>query len=52
MPLMAGTLAEMVNTSFREGVFPNALKHAIVRPRLKKQSLDPDDVTHIDLSLT
>ena len=44
MPLLAGTLAEMVNMSLREGIFPNALKHAIVRPRLKKPSLDPDDV--------
>ena len=44
MPLLAGTLAEMVNTSLRKGIFPNALKHAIVRPRLKKPSLDPDDV--------
>ena len=44
MPLLAGTLAEMVNVSLREEIFPNALKHAMVRPRLKKPSLDPDDV--------
>ena len=30
------------NRTFR--VFPNALKHAIVRPRLKKPSLNPGDV--------
>lgn len=44
LPLLAGTLATMVNTSLREGVFPDALKHAIVRPRLKKTTLNPDDV--------
>jgi len=44
MPLLAGTLAELVNASLREGIFPNALKHAMVRSRLKKPTLDPDDV--------
>jgi hypothetical protein len=34
----------MVNTSLREGIFPNTLKHAIVRPRLKKATLNPDDL--------
>jgi len=43
MPLLADTQAEMVNASLREGIFPNALKHAMVRPRLKKPPLDPDD---------
>ena len=38
LPLLAGTLATMVNTSLREGVFPDALKHAIVRPRLKNDA--------------
>ena len=45
MPLLAGTLAEMVNAPLRGGIFPNALKHAMVRPRLKKMSLDHDDVS-------
>ena len=31
----------MVNKSFETGVFPENLKHAIVRPILKKPSLDP-----------
>ena len=44
MPLLAGTLAELVNASLRGGVCPNALKHGIVRPRLKKPSFDPEDV--------
>ena len=43
-PLLAGTLAEMVNASLRDGIFPNALEHAMVRPRLKKPLFDPDDV--------
>jgi len=43
--LLAGTLAEMVNASLREEIFPNVLKNAIVRPQLKKPSLDPDDVS-------
>ena len=41
MPLLADTLALMCNTSITEGVFPDALKHAIVCPRLKKPTLDP-----------
>jgi hypothetical protein len=44
MPLLADVLAEMVDASLREGVFPDALKHAIVRPRLKKSTLNPDEV--------
>jgi len=36
-------MAIMVNASLREGVFPDALKHAIVRPRLKKPTLNPVD---------
>ena len=36
LPLLADTMANMVNASFREGVFPATLKHAIVRQRLKK----------------
>jgi hypothetical protein len=44
LPLLAGTLATLVNTSLCEGVFPDALKRVIVRPRLKKMTLNPDDV--------
>jgi len=43
LPLLANTLAKMVNTSLKEGVFPETLKHAIVRPSLKKLTLNPDD---------
>ena len=34
----------LVNASPREGIFPNALKHAMIRPRLKILSLDRDAV--------
>ena len=44
MPLLADTLALMCNTSITEGVFPEALKHAIVCLRLRKPTLDP---THL-----
>ena len=46
--LLADTLAKICNASFREGSFPEALKLAIVRPRLKNRhwilttSLDSD----------
>ncbi|XP_058032614.1 uncharacterized protein LOC131195008 [Ahaetulla prasina] len=36
-----GWLQGIVNASLREGVFPTALKEAVVRPLLKKPSLDP-----------
>jgi Reverse transcriptase (RNA-dependent DNA polymerase) len=45
MPLLADTLALMCNTSITEGVFPDALKHAIVCPRLKKPTLDPTQLS-------
>lgn len=44
LPLLAGTFAKICNTSFCEGVFPQNLKQALVRPRLKKSTLDPDDL--------
>jgi len=44
LPLLADTLASICNASFREGVFPADLKAAVVRPRLKKPSLNADDV--------
>uniref|UniRef100_A0A8C6YD85 Reverse transcriptase domain-containing protein n=1 Tax=Naja naja TaxID=35670 RepID=A0A8C6YD85_NAJNA len=36
-----GWLRAVVNASLREGVFPAALKEAVVRPLLKKPALDP-----------
>ena len=32
------------NASISEGVFPSMLKHAIVKPRLKKSTLNPEDL--------
>jgi hypothetical protein len=44
-------MANMVNASFREGVFPATLKHVIVRPRLKKPTLNPDDMELLSTDL-
>jgi len=44
LSLLAETLAKICNASFHEGIFPANLKEAVVRPRLKKPTLDPDDV--------
>jgi hypothetical protein len=41
LPLLASTIASKCNASITEGVFPDAVKHAIVRPRLKEPTLDP-----------
>uniref|UniRef100_A0A3Q3R0V1 Reverse transcriptase domain-containing protein n=1 Tax=Monopterus albus TaxID=43700 RepID=A0A3Q3R0V1_MONAL len=37
------TLVNLINGSLRSGLVPTALKHAIVRPLLKKVNLDPAD---------
>lgn len=40
---LAPIMLHILNTSLTTGVFPDNLKHAIVIPRLKKSSLDPDN---------
>lgn len=44
LPLLSGPISLMCNASLAEGVFPSTLKQAIVKPRLKKSTLDPDDL--------
>jgi len=44
LPMLADPISSMCNASLTEGVFPAALKQAIVRPRLKKPTLNPDDL--------
>ena len=44
LPDLAETIAKMCNMSLEEGIFPNSLKSTIVRPRLKKTNLDPEDM--------
>ena len=44
LPLLAGTLATICNATFQEGVFPANLKAAVVQPRPKKPTLDPNDM--------
>jgi hypothetical protein len=38
-------ITHLVNLSLAEGVFPDAFKHAIVSPLIKKQSLPKDDLS-------
>ena len=40
----APSIARSCNASFREGMLPMNQKRAMVRPRFKKPSLDPDDL--------
>ena len=42
--VLSTTVAAICNASFTEGVLPVSQKHAIVRPRLKKSTLDTDDL--------
>ena len=37
-------LTHVVNQSLLSGTFPTVFKHAIVKPLLKKTSLDPNDL--------
>ena len=39
-PCMASDLLHIVNTSLHSGVFPQALKTAVIKPLLKKNNLD------------
>ena len=41
---LAPVITSMTSMSFRQGVFPDTHKHALVRPRIKKPTLDPLDV--------
>ena len=42
---LAPTIAYMCNQSLTSGIFPSSHQHAIVFPRLKKASLDPDSLS-------
>ena len=42
--VLAPVLGLMCNASLQSGTFPDAHKHAVVFPRLKKPTLDADDV--------
>ena len=43
-PVLAGTIAAICNVSFAHGILPTSHKHAIVQPRLKIATLDPNDL--------
>jgi hypothetical protein len=42
LPVLAPVLVNIVNASLKSGVFPTELKSAIVKPLIKKPSLDPN----------
>ena len=42
--LLAPTITEMAAICLQQRIFPDSHKHALVRPRLKKPSLDPLDI--------
>ena len=44
LPLLADVIAKMCNASLSEGIVPVDMKCAAVHPRLKKTTLDPDDL--------
>ena len=44
IPDLAETIAKMCILSLSKGIIPDCLKNAIVRPRLKKINLDPEDM--------
>ena len=41
---LTGIIAAICNASFVLGILPTSHKHAIVQPRLKKATLDPNDL--------
>jgi len=42
-PLL-GAVTKIVNASVLKGIFPDSLKHVLVRPSLKKPNLDPENL--------
>ena len=40
LPSIVSTIADIINTSLRDGTFPESFKRALVRPLLKKLNLD------------
>ena len=44
LPYLLPAITDIVNASLRAGSFPTAFKTAIVRPLLKKNNLDPNDL--------
>ena len=44
LPELSKILLYVVNNSLSGGVFPEAMKHAIVKPSLKKYNADPDSL--------
>src|SRR5208282_5231603 len=45
LPCLADSIARMCNASLTEEIVPSLLKAAVVSPRLKKPTLDPEDMS-------
>ena len=44
--VLVDPIRDLINLSLIEGVFPDSLKHALLRPILKKSNLPPDDMSN------
>ena len=44
--VLAPAITDIINLSIRDGVFPSALKQAVVTPLLKKPTLDPEELSN------
>ena len=42
-------ISAIINNSLESGIFPSQCKHAIIKPLLKKQGLDADDLKNYSL---
>jgi hypothetical protein len=46
LPTVLPLMVSIVNTSLKEGKYPDDLKHALVRPLIKKQTLCKDEISN------
>jgi hypothetical protein len=44
IPVIISTLVNLFNSSLQSGIVPSSFKHAIVKPLIKKVSLDPENL--------
>ncbi|XP_057711235.1 uncharacterized protein LOC130928554 [Corythoichthys intestinalis] len=52
LPLTIDTILNIINTSLVTGYVPQSFKYAVIKPLLKKPTLDPDILANYDLFLT
>ena len=46
LPVLGPPMLNKINVSLSTGCVPNSLKVAIIKPRLKKPNLDPENIKH------